>query len=40
MAEDMRVGDIIQVNANERIPADIVCLYTTDKSCTAYIRTD
>ena len=36
----MRVGDIIQVNSNERIPADIVVLYTTDKSCTAYIRTD
>ena len=39
-AEDMRCGDIIQVNANERIPADIVVLYTTDKSGSAYIRTD
>jgi len=28
------------VNANERIPADMVVLYTTDKSSTAYIRTD
>ena len=40
MAEDIRVGDIILVNSNERIPADMVCLYTTDKSGTAYIRTD
>lgn len=28
------------MNANERIPADMVVLYTTDKSSTAYIRTD
>jgi len=39
-AQDMRVGDIIQVNANERIPADVICLFTTDRSGTAYIRTD
>lgn len=39
-AQDMRVGDIIQVNAEERVPADMICLYTTDKSATAYIRTD
>lgn len=40
MAQDIRVGDIVQVNANERIPADMVCLFTTDKSGTAYIKTD
>lgn len=40
MAQDMRVGDIIQVNSNERVPADMVCLFTTDKSNTAFIRTD
>lgn len=39
-AQDMRVGDIIQVNAEERVPADMICLYTTDKSSTCYIRTD
>lgn len=39
-AQDMRVGDIIQVNAEERVPADMICLYTTDKSATCYIRTD
>lgn len=39
-AQDIRCGDIIQVHANERIPADIVCLYTTDRAGQAYIRTD
>lgn len=39
-SQEIRVGDIIHVNANERIPADMVILYTTDKSSTAYIRTD
>ena len=39
-AQEMRVGDIIQINANERIPADMICLFTTDKAGTAYIRTD
>lgn len=39
-AQDMRVGDIIQVNAEERVPADMICLFTTDKSSTCYIRTD
>ena len=39
-AQDIRVGDIIQVNSDERIPADLVCLFTTDKSGAAYIRTD
>jgi len=39
-AEDMQVGDIIVVHANERVPADLVLLYTTDKSGTVFIRTD
>lgn len=29
-AQNIRIGDIIQVNSDERIPADMVCLYTTD----------
>lgn len=40
MAQNIAVGDIILVNANERLPADMICLFTTDKSGTAYIRTD
>ena len=36
----MRVGDIIKVHHNERIPADLVLLYTTEKSGSVFIRTD
>jgi len=36
----MKVGDIIKVKHNERVPADMVLLYTTDKSGTIFIRTD
>src|SRR3569833_2543835 len=39
-SKDLKVGDIIYVNANERAPADCVLLYTTDKSGTVFIRTD
>jgi phospholipid-translocating ATPase len=39
-AEDLKVGDIIVVHSNERVPADLVLLYTTDKSGTVFIRTD
>lgn len=39
-AEDMHVGDIIVVHANERVPSDLVLLYTTDKAGTVFIRTD
>mmetsp|Transcript_103060 Transcript_103060/g.142611 ORF Transcript_103060/g.142611 Transcript_103060/m.142611 type:complete len:96 (+) Transcript_103060:302-589(+) len=37
---ELRVGDIIQVSQNERVPADLVLLQTTDKSNTVFIRTD
>ena len=36
----MKVGDIIKVNKDERIPADMVLLYTTEKTGTVFIRTD
>lgn len=39
-SKNLRVGDVICVNSNERVPADIVLLYTTDKSGTVFIRTD
>lgn len=38
--ENMKVGDIIKVNKDERIPADMVLLYTTEKTGTVFIRTD
>jgi len=37
---DIQVGDILQINANERIPADMILLYTTDKSKSIFLRTD
>ena len=36
----MKVGDIIKVHQNERIPADMILLYTTEKSGAIFIRTD
>lgn len=36
----LKVGDIIKVHQNERIPADMVLLYTTEKSGSVFIRTD
>jgi len=37
---EIQVGDILQLNANERIPADMILLYTTDKSKSIFLRTD
>ena len=37
---NIRVGDIIKVHQNERIPADMVLIYTTEKSGSVFIRTD
>lgn len=36
----LKVGQIIKVHHNERIPADLVLLYTTEKSGAIFIRTD
>ena len=37
---NIKVGDIIKVYQNERIPADMVLLQTTEKSGSVFIRTD
>ena len=37
---NMKVGDIIKVHHNERVPADILLLYTTEKAGAVFIRTD
>ena len=39
-ARDIKVGMIIKVNHNERLPADMVLLYTTEKSGSIFLRTD
>ena len=37
---DMKVGHIVKIHQNERVPADMVLLYTTEKSGGVFIRTD
>lgn len=39
-AADIRVGDIIKLNQNERVPADMILLHTTEKSGSIFLRTD
>jgi phospholipid-translocating ATPase len=39
-SSDIRVGDIIQVKKDQRIPADMVLLRTTERSGSMFIRTD
>jgi hypothetical protein len=38
MLKDLKVGDIIEINSNQRIPADMILLYT--KESNVFIRTD
>lgn len=39
-SSDIRVGDVILVRKDQRIPADMILLRTTEKSGTMFIRTD
>ena len=39
-ARAFQVGEIILVQAGERVPADLVLLYTTDKNGSVFIKTD
>jgi len=39
-AADIKVGNIIKINQNERLPADMVLLSTTETSGAIFIRTD
>ncbi|KAG6890135.1 hypothetical protein C0995_011428 [Termitomyces sp. Mi166 len=36
----LRVGDLIHLEKNQRVPADLVLLHTSDSSGTCFIRTD
>lgn len=36
----IKVGDIIIVEKNERVPADLVLIRTSDKSGSVFVRTD
>jgi phospholipid-translocating ATPase len=36
----LKVGQIVKVHQNERLPADLLLLYTTEKTGAVFIRTD
>lgn len=37
---DIKVGDVIVMHKDRRVPADVVLLRTSDKSSSCFIRTD
>ena len=39
-AQDLRVGDVVHVNTNQRIPADLVLLRTPTEGGVVFVRTD
>jgi len=39
-SQSLKVGQLIKVSKDERVPADLILLYTTEKSGTVFIRTD
>ncbi|CUV04596.1 unnamed protein product [Cryptosporidium hominis] len=39
-SSDIKVGDLIEINTNDRIPADILFLRTNDPTGTVFVRTD
>lgn len=40
LSSDIKTGDIIEICANNRVPADLVLLYTNNPEGTVFIRTD
>eukprot|EP00757_Euglenozoa_sp_SAG-D1_P016262 gene16262-4947_t len=39
-SREIKVGDILQLNKNQRIPADCVLLKTSEKTGASFVRTD
>lgn len=39
-SSDLKVGDLVWISKNERVPADVVLLKTTEKDGSVFIRTD
>lgn len=39
-SSSIRVGDLVRLEKNQRVPADMVLLHTSDASGTCFIRTD
>ena len=40
LAESIRVGDVIKIVQAQRVPADCVLLYSTERTGTVFIKTD
>lgn len=39
-SEDIRVGDVLELHAKDRVPADVVILSTSEHSGSIFIKTD
>lgn len=39
-SSELKIGDMIQINTDQRVPADIILLRTTEKQGASFIRTD
>ncbi|KAJ7583625.1 hypothetical protein C8J56DRAFT_214008 [Mycena floridula] len=39
-SSSLRVGDLVRLEKNQRVPADLILLHTSDASGTCFIRTD
>lgn len=39
-SSDIKVGDLLEINTNDRVPADILFLRTNDPTGTVFVRTD
>jgi phospholipid-translocating ATPase len=39
-SKDLKVGQIVKVSHNERVPADLLLIYTTERTGSVFIRTD
>jgi phospholipid-translocating ATPase len=39
-SSDIQVGDLVRVNTNQRVPADLLLLKTSEKAGASFIRTD
>ncbi|CAH8613532.1 unnamed protein product [Heterobilharzia americana] len=40
MSSDIKVGDLIHLEKNQRVPADMILMWTSDRNGSCFIRTD
>ena len=39
-SKDLRVGDIVKIESGDRVPADLVVLYSDNEQGTLFLKTD